>query len=62
MGAAVKKAKGVDVGVATVADHGVLVEVVVAGGEDEADDDDHKGPLMVESEDEVVDPDLAGVE
>ena len=62
MSAAVEKAKGVDVGVATVADHGVLVEVVVAGGEDEADDDDHKGPLMVESEDEVVDPDLAGVE
>lgn len=45
-----------------MADHGLLVQVVVAGRKYEADDDDHKRPLLVKSEDEVANPDLTGVE
>ena len=37
----------------TVADHGLLVEVVVGRREYEADDQDHKRPSLVEREDKV---------
>ena len=46
----------------TVADHSLLVQVVVAWRKYEADDDDHKRPLLVKSEDEVANPDVTGVE
>ena len=45
-----------------VAGHGVVVQVVVARGKYEADDDDHKRPLLVKGEDEVANLDLTGVE
>ena len=46
----------------TVADHGLLVEVVVGRREYEADDKDHKRPLLVEREDKVSNLDPTGFE
>ena len=46
----------------TVADHGILVQVVVARGKYEANDDDHKRPLLMKGEDEVANLDLTGIE
>ena len=64
MSTAVEEAKIVDIvtPLLAVADHGILVQVVVARGKYEANDDDHKRPLLVKSEDEVANLDLTGVE
>ena len=62
MSTAVEEAEVVDVGTPTVADHGVLVQVVVVWWKYKPDDDDHKRPLLVKVEDQVTDPDLTGVE
>ena len=62
MRTSVKEAKVVDVGTPAVADHGILVQVVVAHGKYEPDGDDDKRPLLVKIEDEVANPDLTGFE
>ena len=57
-----KEAKVVDVVTPTVAGDGILVQIVVAHGKYQANEDDHESPLLVKSEDKVADLDVTGFE
>ena len=49
-----EETKVVDIGISPLADHGVLVEVVVSCREEKTNKDDDETPSLVQSEDEVV--------
>ena len=48
--------------ISSFADHCLLVQVVVARGEHQPDEDDHKSPLVMEGEEKVANLDLTGRE